>query len=67
MTRDEAIAHIVQELSDYCLMWERERRSLGVPEQVLADAVERENLLDYEALSTVFEEEELQRAIERAG
>ena len=67
MTREEAILHIVQELSDYRLTWESEMLTRGVPSEEVAHAVERENLLDFEALSTVFEAEELALAVEQAG
>lgn len=67
MTRDEAVLHIVQELSDYRLSWEAEMLSRGVDPDEVALNVERENLLDYEALSRVFDAEELQLAVERAG
>ena len=67
MTRDEAILHIVQELSDYRLSWEAELISKGLDTDEIAENVERENLLDFEALSTVFEPDELQRAVESAG
>ena len=67
MTRAEAILHIVQELSDYRLSWEAEMVSRGVDPDEVARSIERENLLDYEALSRVFDAEELQLAIDRVG
>lgn len=67
MTRDEAILHIVQELSDYRLTWEADLIERGLSPDEVFEEVERENLLDFEALSTVFDSEELQRAVESAG